>query len=101
MFDSHSPTEGGPAAHTLPPTQHTSDDSLPIYLREHLTRLQLILPIISVAVMALRRQNAELDEDIAMVLDHHATEALDAEIEHLETFLASLACRPRQREVAA
>src|SRR5262245_7383022 len=35
-------------------------------------RLQLMQAVISVAVMALHRQNAEADCDIALVLDHHA-----------------------------
>jgi hypothetical protein len=99
MFHSHPPTEGGPAAHTLPPTPPTPDGSLPIQLREHLQRLQLILPIISVSVLALHRQNAELDHDIATVLDQHASEPLDFEIERLESILASLTCRHRPKEV--
>ena len=89
-----SPKEGGPAAHTLSP-QPNLDDSLPKHLREHVQRLRLILPVISVSVMALHRQNAELDHDIATVLDHCASEALDLEIEHLESLLASHACRRR------
>jgi hypothetical protein len=41
---------------------------------EHVQQLQLIQPVISLAVMALHRQNAEADCDIALVLDHHASE---------------------------
>ena len=101
MFHASSTTEGGPAASTLPPTQPTQDDELPRHLREHMRRLRLILPVISVSVMALHRQDAELDHDIATVLDQHACEPLDFEIEHLESILASLACRHRHREVPA
>ena len=101
MSHASSTTEGGSAASTLPPTQPTQDDELPLHLREHMRRLQLILPVISVSVMALHRQNAELDHDIATVLDQHACEPLDFEIEHLESILASLTCRRRQREVSA
>jgi hypothetical protein len=63
MFHSLHQKEGGPAAQTLPP-QPTQDDPLPLDLREHVQRLRLILPVISVSVMALRRQNAELDAEI-------------------------------------
>ena len=51
--------------------------------------------------MALHRQNAELDYDIASVLSQHACEPLDCEIEHLESILASLTWRPRQQEAHA
>ena len=92
----HQP-EGGPAAQTLPP-QPTQDDPLPLDLREHVHRLRLILPVISVSVMALHRRNADLDTDIASVLSQHACEPLDCEIAHLESILASRAWRRRQHE---
>ena len=95
----HLPKEGGSAAYTLSSTP--TDDSLPMHVREHVTRLRLILPVISVSVMALHRQNAELDYDIAVVLDHHACAALDSEIEHLESVLASHACGNQRKEVPA
>lgn len=96
----HHQPEGGPAAQTLPP-QPTQDDPLPLDLREHVHRLRLILPVISVSVMALHRQNAELDTDIASVLSKHACEPLDCEIAHLESILASRTWRHRQREAHA
>jgi len=94
--------EGGPAAETLPP-QPIQDDPLPLDLREHVHRLRLILPVsilpvITVSVMALHRQNAELDTDIASVLSQHACEPLDCEIAHLESILASRTWRHRQQE---
>src|SRR5688572_17292680 len=49
--------------------------------------------VISVSVMALHRQNAELDHDVASVLSKHACVPLDEEIEHLQCILASLAWR--------
>lgn len=103
MSNSCSSKEGGPPARTVPPssTPPPADDSLPKHLREHAHRLRLILPVISVAVMALHRQNAELDEEIATVLDHHASEALALEIEIIEAIAASLACSHRPKEVAA
>jgi hypothetical protein len=96
MFQS---TASGSAAHTLSNTPLNLDEQLPIRLRDHMQRLKLILPVISVSVIALHHQNAELDHDIATILDQHASEPLDLEIENLEALLASLAAK-RPREVA-
>src|SRR5262245_5960139 len=85
-----SPKEGGPAARTLSLTQVTTDDPLRQRLLEHLQNLRSVLPIITVTVMALHRQDAELDKEIARVLDQHASEPLDAEIEAIEALLASV-----------
>jgi hypothetical protein len=84
---------GGDAARTVSPTPLNLDEQFPARLREHVQRLQLILPVISVSVLALRHQNAELDEDIASVLHQHACDPLGLEIEQLEEFLESLAPR--------
>ena len=100
MFQPLDPNKGGAPAQTLPP-QPTRDDTLPIELRNHIRRLRLIIPVISVSVMALHRQNAELDHDIASVLSQHACEPLDDEIEHLSSILASFTSRHRQQEVPA
>ena len=100
MFQPLDSMVGGSVARTLPP-HSTRDDPLPFELRDHLRRLRLILPIISVSVMALHRQNAELDHDIASVLSEHACRPLDDEIEHLSSLLASCARRSRLQEVAA
>src|SRR5262245_32369608 len=97
MFDSLHQKEGGPTAQTLPP-HPTQDDPLPLALREHVHRLRLILPVITVSVVALHRQNAELDTDIASVLSQHACEPLDCEIAHLESILASRIWQRRQQE---
>ena len=91
---------GGIPAHTVSPLHPTLDDQLPLRLREHVQRLKLIIPVISVSVLALRRQNAELDEDIASVLHLHASGPLDAEVDELEAVLQSLASE-RAKEVAA
>jgi hypothetical protein len=101
MFQSHHQKDGGPAAETQPHSLLTQDDSLPVELRELVQRLRLILPVISVSVMALHRQNAELDYDIASVLSEHACQPLDSEIEHLESILTSLSWRKRQLEAHA
>ena len=83
-------------AETLPPSHPTLDDSLSNELLESVTRLHLILPVISVSVMALRRQDAEADADVAAVLSENACLPLDNEIERLESILAS---RPSCRQV--
>jgi L-lactate utilization protein LutC len=91
---------GGPTAANLPPSNPTPDALHPSQLREHLHRLKDILSVISVAATALRRQNAELDDDIATVLDQHAGQPLDLEIETLESTLRLLAKR-RVKELVA
>ena len=99
MFQDTFAKEGGSPARTLPPSTWTADDALRFELREHVRKLRLILPVISVSIMALHRQNAELDYDIASVLSEHACEPLDEEIEHLASLLADSASRSRQGEV--
>src|SRR5262245_35430359 len=88
-----------PTAKTLPPISDTHDASLPRELLEHIDRLRLILPVISVSVMALNRQDAESDTDIAYVLNEYACEPLDREIERIESLLASCLWRHQQEEV--
>ena len=100
MFQPLDSKKGDAVAQTLPP-QHTRDDSLPFELRDHIRRLRVILPVISISVMALHRQNAELDHDIATVLSEHACTPLDDEIEHLSSMLAMCATRSRLQEVPA
>jgi hypothetical protein len=90
---------GGNAARNLPPLHSPLDEQLPIRLREHVRRLRLILPVISVTVLALRRQNAELDEDIACVLHQHACDPLDLEIDDVDEMIESLAAAGRTKGV--
>ena len=101
MFDTSHQTESGSAAETLPPSQPNADDSLSRELLEHVCRLRLIRPVISVSVMALHRQDAEADADIASVLSESACHPLDCEIERVESILASNAWRRRLREAYA
>jgi hypothetical protein len=51
--------------------------------------------------MALHRQNAEFDHDIATVLSEHACMPLDDEIERLSSLLATCVRRSRLQEAAA
>jgi len=100
MFRDNVLVSGGMPADNLPPSQLTLDE-LHIRLRNHLQRLRLILPVISVTVMALRRQDAELDEDIASVLHQHACDPLDVEIDQIDALLESLVTARRTQEVPA
>ncbi len=99
MFHATLAKEGGSPPHTLPPPNPTTDEPLRFELREHVRKLRLILPVISVSIMALHRQNAELDEDIASVLSEYACEPLDEEIEHLAALLAWCTSRCGRVEV--
>jgi hypothetical protein len=101
MSSSLHQTEGGSAAQTLTPSPHTKNHFPQGELHEHVHRLRLILPVISISVMALRRQHAEADTDIASVLSQHACVPLDTEIERIEGLLASYTWRPRQQEMRA
>lgn len=94
-------TKSGPAAKTLTLAKSAAVDPLPSQLREHLQRLRLILPAITGAVAALRRQNADIDADIAYDLTEQACEPLDYEIERIEHLLASHVRKRRQREAQA
>lgn len=90
---------GGPTTRTLPPSDITQDDSLSHDLLEHIHRLRLILPVISISVMVLRCQDAESDTDIAHVPTQHACDPLDCEIERIGSLLASHLWRRQQQGV--
>jgi hypothetical protein len=89
MFDKTHEIEAGFAAQTVPPSQPNPSDTLSRELLEHVCRLRLIRPVISISVMALHRQDAEADSDIASVLSESACYPLDHEIERVESLLAS------------
>ncbi len=82
--------EGSIRGNSADPTVHTQltpDEQLPVRLHRHVQRLQLILPVISVAVLALRAQRADLDEDIALVLSRHDCDPLDEEVDQLRALV--------------
>jgi hypothetical protein len=83
--------EGGTPVHSVFPIHSGPDEQIPFRLREHVRRLKRIVPVISISVLALKAQNADLDGDVASVLHHQASEPLDQEIEELEALLESLA----------
>ena len=91
-------SESAPSTQTLPPIPSTHDDSLPRELLDHVDCLRVILPVISVSVMALNRRDAESDSDIAFVLSQHVCDPLDREIERVESLLAAHISRQQQQE---
>ena len=97
MFQS---IESGTPAQTVSPLHPTLDEQLPIRVREHVRRLKLIVPVISVSVLALKAQNADLDEDIASILHHQASAPLDEAIEELEALLHSLTAQRAKGKAA-
>jgi hypothetical protein len=90
--------ESGTPVHAVFPIQ-SAEEQIPLRLREHVRRLKRIVPVISISVLALKAQNADLDGDVASVLHHQASEPLDQEIEELEALLESLAAQ-RTKEAA-
>jgi hypothetical protein len=93
--------EGGSAAATVTLPEPAAINPMPRELREHLEQLRLMLPVISNAVIALRRQNADCDADVAYDLIEQACEPLGYEIQRIECLLLPHATRRRQKEVPA
>ena len=56
-------------------------------LGEVILHLRQVQSAVVVAVAALRRQNCDLDEDIAAVLQRSVADPIHDQIEHLETLM--------------
>lgn len=56
-------------------------------LADHLRGLELAMSAVIVSVSALRRQNCDIDEDIARVLERSAADRLDIEIDKLRSLI--------------
>jgi hypothetical protein len=54
---------------------------------EVILHLRQVQSAVVVAVAALRRQNCELDEDIAVILQRSVADRIHDQIEHLETLM--------------
>jgi len=65
---------------------------------EVLLHLRHVQSAVAVAVAALRRQNCELDEDVANVLQHSVTDRLQDQIEKLEIVVRSGTSPGRSRQ---
>ncbi len=59
----------------------------PTPLRDTIRELRLALSVLTVAVAALRKQNADNDADVAEVLERYASDRLDMQIEKLRALL--------------
>ncbi len=65
-------------------------------LEDHIRGLNEAMSAVIVSVAALRRQNCDIDEDIARVLERSAADRLDIEIEKLQTFVGTQAHQERK-----
>lgn len=63
-------------------------------LKEVVLHLGLIRSAIVVSVATLKRQNAELDEDVANALRHRAGNKIQDQIERLEEMISALSRQP-------
>jgi hypothetical protein len=93
--------KGGSVAQPVSINKPSPLRPLALELREHLRQLRLILPVITNAVVTLRRQNADADADVAYDLTEEVCEPLDYEIERIETILVSHASPRLHREAEA
>src|SRR5687768_15407005 len=66
--------KAAPAAHTLQEA-----------LTDHILGLEVAMSAVIVSISALRRQNCDIDADIARVLERSAADRLDVEIERLQS----------------
>lgn len=63
---------------------------LHVHLGDLLIRLEMVRAAVVVSVAALREQNCDIDEDVAIVLQRQVGDPLGEEIEKTTQFLASL-----------
>lgn len=56
-------------------------------LETHVRALHAAMSAVIVSVAALRRQNCEIDEDIASVLERSAADRLDVEMERIQALM--------------
>jgi len=87
----------GPSALNVPPLDSTLEHQFPIHVRDAVRRMKRIVPVLAVVILALRRQNAELDEEIASVLDRYAGEPLDVLVDELEMLIEEIVVERRQK----
>ena len=95
------PHIGGTSARTLAFPDSPLEDRFLIHLRDHARGLNHIVSVLTVSILALRAQDAELDHDIATVIDQHASAPLDQLVDELEFFLESIAAQRAVQQRAA
>lgn len=68
-------------------TRVSEPQRLSTAVADHIRGLELAMSAVIVSVSALRRQNCDIDEDIARVLERSAADRLDIEIEGLRSLI--------------
>lgn len=63
-------------------------------LEDTLRRLELVRSTSTICVSALRYQNCELDEDVAILMQRNVADTVGEEIEKLSQLLETLASEP-------
>ena len=71
------------AAPAKAPDAHTLQEAL----SDHIRGLEVAMSAVIVSISALRRQNCDIDADIARVLERSAADRLDVEIERLQSLI--------------
>ena len=72
---------------TTAPAKAPETSALQEALTDHIRGLELAMSAVIVSVSALRRQNCDIDEDIARVLERSAADRLDVEIERVQSLI--------------
>lgn len=72
------------------PTAHSATRAEADSLGDAIRQLRLALSVVTVAIAALRKQNADNDADVAEVLERYASDCLDMQIERLEALLVAV-----------
>jgi hypothetical protein len=66
-------------------------------LQEIVLHLQQLPAILAVAISTLREQSADLDADVATLLQRAVSDPLHEQVRKLETLLSRLAAPPRRK----
>ena len=81
-------SRGRPAARAKAARSRVLDqERLQEALEDHIRGLNQAMSAVIVSVAALRRQNCDIDEDIARVLERSAADRLDIEIEKVQAIV--------------
>ena len=75
----------------------TSNRPIRAELQEAIAQLRQLQSVLAVAVGALRQQNADIDADIASLLQRSLGDTLHAQVERLEAILKRLPRTPARK----
>ena len=82
---------------SVDPVRHSSSQSQIVTLREVADRLTAVQSAVTVAVTALRAQNADVDADVARLLVQAVSDPLQAQVDAIKSVLRSLASPTRRK----